>query len=114
MIKHIVNTKLTVTCAIALAPILASLTGCAGSSQALNLAKQNRQDLRYEQQDRDDADRRLERAINDRHADILNLQHELKKLRAVVESICKNNPDQCKNANSENDSKPEDAMKNWR
>ncbi len=112
--KHIVYTLLTILGAIALATLLASLTGCGSSGQALNLAKQNRQDLKYEQQDRDDADRRLERAINDRHADILNLQHELKKLRAVVESICKNNPDQCKNADSENDSKPEDAMKNWR
>ncbi|MDF1496798.1 MAG: hypothetical protein P1P90_01930 [Patescibacteria group bacterium] len=112
--KHIVYTVLTILGAIALATLLANLTGCGGSSQALNLAKQNRQDLKYEERNRDIADRQLERAINDRHTDILNLQHELKKLRAVVEVICSKNPDQCKSADPEKEVTPEEVLPNWR
>lgn len=94
--KHIVYTVLTIIGIMAFATLLASLTGCGGSSQALNLAKQNRQDIKYEERDRRIADEELKRALSDRHTQILNLEHELKKLRAIVEIICSKNPEQCK------------------
>lgn len=94
--KHIIYTVLTIIGIMVFATALASLTGCGGSSQALNLAKQNRQDIKYEQRDREIADEQLQKAINHRHTEISNLQHELKKLRAVVEIICSKNPEQCK------------------
>lgn len=105
--KHIIYTLLTILGAIAFATLLASLTGCGSSSQALNLAKQNRQDLRYEQDERRIGDEQLERAVNDRHTEILNIEHELKKLRAVVEIICSKNPEQCK------EQMPKE-LENWR
>jgi len=111
--KHIVYTVLTIIGIMGFATLLASLTGCGSSSQALNLTKQNRQDIAYEKRDRVIADEKLERALNDRHTQILNLEHELKKLRAIVESICKKNPEQCRVTDPDTEKTPK-ALESWR
>ncbi len=49
----------------------------------------------YERQDREVADNRLDRAINRRHTEVLNLAHELKQLRETMAHICANQPEAC-------------------